>query len=103
LIPRPIVGAVFMMICGMIATAGLKLLAFGEKDEVQALTTAFTLIAALTIPLAAPQVADWFAALPPSGKLFLSNSVVIATCLGIGLNATLRAMLPRALAPAPRQ
>jgi xanthine/uracil permease len=59
------------------------------------LTTALTLIAALTIPLAAPQAADWFAALPPSARLFLSNSVVIATCLGIGLNATLRALLPR--------
>src|ERR1044071_479296 len=34
LIPRPVVGAVFLVICGMIATAGLRLLACGEKDEV---------------------------------------------------------------------
>jgi len=33
LIPRPIVGAVFMTICGMIATAGLKLLAFGSRER----------------------------------------------------------------------
>jgi uracil permease len=95
LIPRPIVGAVFLVICGMIATAGLRLLACGEKDEVYLLTTAVTLVAALTLPLVAPARQAWFAALPPFAKLFLSNAVVIAIALGITLNAALRALLPR--------
>jgi uracil permease len=96
LIPRPIVGAVFLVVCGMIAAAGLRLLACGEKDEVHHLTTAVTLAAALTLPLAAPARAEWFAALPPTAKLFLSNGVVIAITLGVVLNGTLRALLPGA-------
>jgi xanthine/uracil permease len=97
LIPRPIVGAVFLVICGMIATVGLRLLACGPKDEAWLLTTAISLIAALTLPAAvtvqgAPK--EWYAALPPFAQLFLGNAVVIAIVLGIVLNAVFRAMLP---------
>jgi uracil permease len=95
LIPRPIVGAVFLMICGMIATAGLRLLGCGPKDEVYLLTTAISLIAALTLPPAAAAQKEWLAALPPTARLFLSNGVVIAITLGILLNALLRTMLVR--------
>jgi uracil permease len=94
LIPRPVVGAVFLVICGMIATAGLRLLACGPKDDVYLLTTAITLAAALTLPAAAAAQKDWLAALPPTGRLFLGNAVVIAITLGILLNAALRAVMP---------
>jgi len=93
LIPRPIVGAVFLVICGMIATAGLRLLACGQKDEVFLVTTAVSLIAALTLPLAAGNQKEWLTSLSPTAQLFLSNGVVIAITLGIGLNAALRAAL----------
>lgn len=93
LIPRPIVGAVFLVICGMIATAGLRLLACGEKDEAFLVTTAVSLIAALTLPLAAAGQKEWLASLSPTARLFLSNGVVIAITLGITLNAALRAAL----------
>ena len=53
LIPRPVVGAVFLVICGMIAATGLRLLACGPRDDVFHLTTAISLGAALTLPLAA--------------------------------------------------
>lgn len=95
LIPRPVVGAVFLVVCGMIATAGLRLLACGQKDEVFLVTTAVSLIAALTLPLAAGNHKEWLASLPPTAKLFLSNGVVIAITLGITLNAALRAALGR--------
>jgi uracil-xanthine permease len=94
LIPRPIVGAVFLVICGMIATAGLRLLTCGPKDEVYLLTTAISLIAAVTLPLAAGAQKEWLTSLPPTARLFLSNGVVIAITLGVVLNATLRAALP---------
>jgi xanthine/uracil permease len=94
LIPRPIVGAVFLVICGMIATVGLRLLGCGKQDEVFLLTTAITLMAALTLPLVATAQKEWYAALPPLAKLFLGNPVVIAITLGILLNAVLRAVLP---------
>jgi xanthine/uracil permease len=94
LIPRPVVGAVFLLICGMIAATGLRLLATGEKDEVHYLTTAITLAAALTLPLAATANATWFAALPPLVRLLLSNGVVLAIVLGVSLNGLLRALLP---------
>ncbi len=93
LIPRPIVGAVFLVVCGMIATAGLRLLACGQKDEVFLVTTAISLIAALTLPLAAGGKKEWLTSLSPTAQLFLSNGVVIAITLGITLNAALRAAL----------
>lgn len=93
LIPRPIVGAVFLVICGMIATVGLRLLGCGPKDEAWLLTTAITLIAALTLPPAVTAQAEWYAGLPPIAKLFLANAVVLAITLGILLNAIFRAAL----------
>jgi xanthine/uracil permease len=89
------VGAVFLVICGMIATAGLRLLACGEKDEVFLVTTAISLIAALTLPLAAGNQKAWLTSLSPTAQLFLSNGVVIAITLGIVLNSVLRAALGR--------
>jgi len=93
LIPRPVVGAVFLVICGMIAATGLRLLASGRPNEVSYLTTAITLAAALTLPLAAPARTDWFATLPPLARLILSNGVVLAILLGVMLNALLGAVL----------
>jgi len=93
LIPRPITGAVFLVICGMIATVGLRLLSVGPKDEAWLLTTSISLIAALTLPAASAAQKNWFAALPPAAKLFLGNAVVIAILLGIALNAVFRAAL----------
>ncbi len=99
LIPRPIIGAVFLVICGMIATVGLRLLGCGKQDEVFLLTTAITLIAALTLPPLATAQKEWYAALPPAAKMFLGNGVVIAVTLGIVLNALLRSVLPEKTAP----
>ena len=93
LLPRPIVGAVFLVVCGMIAIGGLRLLACGPKDEVHFLTTAISLIAALTLPLAAAGRKEWLTALSPTARLFLSNGVVIAITLGVVLNASLRSAL----------
>jgi xanthine/uracil permease len=93
LIPRPVVGAVFLVICGTITHVGLRLLACGPRDEARLLTTAITLIAALTLPLAAPAQKEWFETLPPLVRLFLSNGVVIAIVLGVLLNAVLGAAL----------
>jgi uracil-xanthine permease len=93
LIPRPVVGAVFLVICGMIAQVGLRLLATAKSTDAHRLTIAVTLIAALTVPLAAPAQKEWFAALPPLARLFLSNGVVLAVTLGILLNAGLGALV----------
>jgi uracil-xanthine permease len=94
LIPRPITGAVFLVICGMIATVGLRLITCGTKDDSWLLTTAITLIAALTLHPVATAQAEWYGALPPLARLFLGNAVVIAITLGILLNAVFRAALP---------
>jgi len=102
-VPRPVVGAVFLVICGMIAATGLRLLGCGVKDDVYYLTTAITLAAALTLPLVAPANAEWFAAQPPLLRLMLANGVVLAVTLGVGLNGLLGAVLHRprpALPPA---
>jgi uracil-xanthine permease len=93
-IPRPIMGVVFLVVCGMITVAGIRLLSSGEKDEVYILTTAVSLVAALTLPLAAGRNGEWLATLAPMTRLLLTNAVVIATVLAIALNAALRAALP---------
>jgi xanthine/uracil permease len=94
-IPRPVVGAVFLVICGMIAATGLRLLACGPKDDTYYLTTALSLALALTLPLAAPASRDWFAAQPPLLRLMLSNGVVLAVTLAVGLEAILGTLLRR--------
>ncbi len=94
-IPRPVVGAVFLVICGMIAVTGLRLLASAQHDETYLLTTAISLIAALTLPLAATAQKDWYNGLPPVARLFLGNGVVIAITLATTLNALLAAFLSR--------
>jgi uracil-xanthine permease len=103
MIPRPVVGAVFLVICGMIAVAGLRLLGSGPKDDVTYLTTALTLAVSLTLPLAATAKTAWFAALPPLARLMLSNGVVLATTLGVCLNGALGAMLRPGRKGAPRE
>lgn len=65
------------------------------------MTTAVSLIATLTLPLAAGNREEWLASLSPTARLFLSNGVVIAITLGIGLNAALRAALEPRRNPAP--
>ncbi|HVS03262.1 MAG TPA: solute carrier family 23 protein [Thermoanaerobaculia bacterium] len=92
-LPRPVVGVVFMVVCGMIAVAGVRLLACGVKDEAWLLTTALTLAVALTVPVVAPAQGEWFAGLHPFARLFLGNAVVLATVLAVGLNALLRTTL----------
>ena len=47
------------------------------------MTTAVSLIAALTLPLAAGAQKEWLASLSPTAQLFLGNGVVIAITLGI--------------------
>jgi xanthine/uracil permease len=101
-IPRPVVGVVFLVVCGMIAVAGIRLLAAGVKDEVYLLTSAVTLAAALTLPVAAPAQVEWFATLPAFARLMLSNAVALAAFLAIGLNAVLRAALGAVAPPAER-
>ena len=93
-IPRPILGVVFLVVCGMIAVAGLRLLVAGEKDEAWTLTTALTLSAALALPAAAAGSA-WLNDQGELVRLFLTNGVVIATVLGISLNFILRKALGR--------
>jgi xanthine/uracil permease len=92
-IPRPIVGVVFLVVCGMITVAGIRLLGSGAKDEAYILTTAVSLVAALTLPLAAGRDAEWLAGLAPITRLLLTNAVVVATVLAISLNAALSAAL----------
>ncbi len=98
-IPRPVVGAVFLVICGMIAATGLRLLASGPRDEVSYLTTAVSLGVALTLPLVAPASKAWFATLPALARLMLANGVVLAVTLAVTLNAVLAAMLHRGAVP----
>ena len=79
----------------MITVAGIRLLSSGKKDEAYVLTIAVSLVAALTVPLAAGRNAERLAQQARVTRLLLlTNAVVIATVLAISLNAALRAALP---------
>jgi xanthine/uracil permease len=93
-IPRPVIGVVFLVVCGMIVTAGVRLLATALQSETALLTVGLSLVPAVTLPAAAAAQAEWLAGLSPGLRLLLTNPVVLATLLAVGLNALLGALLP---------
>lgn len=87
-IPRAVVGGVFVVVCGMIALSGIRLLAAARDTPANRLVIGVTLVGAIGVP---PYVRfglgeTWLAALPALASLVLTNPVVLAVLLGVGLN-----------------
>ncbi|REK09747.1 MAG: xanthine permease [Acidobacteria bacterium] len=92
--PRPVLGGVFVLICGSIVVAGLRLLgqgADGGLGERQALIAGTTLVLALAAPVVVERVLgpEWLAARPAALSLVLGNSVVLAVLVGVTLQVLL--------------
>lgn len=95
-IPRPVLGGVFVLVCGMIAVSGVRLLAAARPTLANSLVVGTTLIVAVGAPptLRTTLGGEWLASLPPLVALLVTNTVVLAVLLGVGLNLLLNLVLP---------
>lgn len=88
--PRSVIGAVFVIVCGSIAMSGIRLVASAKPSTSNSFLVGTTLMLAISVPIYSKYVLkDWVATLSPLVKLFLTNTVVIAVLLGIVLNILL--------------
>lgn len=89
-IPRCVIGAVFVVVCGSIAMSGIQLVASAKESTANSYIVGTTLILAIGVPVYCQYVAaEWTASLSPLAQLFLTNTVVIAVVVGIALNLLL--------------
>jgi hypothetical protein len=84
---------VFVLICGSIVVAGVRLLGSGDASgalsERDALVAGPTLVLSSALPTVVEKAlgAEWLAAQPTALALLFSNSVVLAVLLGVALQA----------------
>ncbi len=87
--PRPVLGGVFVLVCGMIAVSGIRLLGAAKETTANYLVIGLTLMLAIGLPtyvrygLGEP----WLQELPLLLRLVLTNPVVLAVLAAVGLNA----------------
>jgi xanthine/uracil permease len=89
--PRPVLGGVFILVCGMIAVSGIRLLAAAAPTLGNSVVAGTTLVVAIGLPIHARYGlgTEWLEALPPFSGLVVTNPVVLAVLLGVGLHAIL--------------
>ncbi|AYO30190.1 xanthine permease [Biomaibacter acetigenes] len=93
-IPRSVIGAVFVVVCGSIAMSGIKLVASAKPTTANTFMVGTTLILAIGLPIYTTYVVgQWTKSLSPLVQLFLTNTVVIAVLTGIVLNIILNIIL----------
>ena len=87
-LPRSVLGAVFVVVCGAIVLSGSRLILQAPLDSAGATALGITLVVSNLLPhiLRESLGADWLEARGALLGLLLSNSVVLAVILGIGLN-----------------
>lgn len=92
--PRSVLGGVFLLVCGMIATSGIQLLASARQTTANAVVVGTSLVAAITVPAYVKgSLADWLTTQHPLLSLLLTNTVVLAMIAGIGLHVLLNVVL----------
>jgi len=95
-LPRPVLGGVFVVVCGMIVLSGIQLLARARPTPANSLLIGVTLITALGVPVYVGSTLgeEWLGALPAVVGLLLTNPVVLAVVLAVTLNLVLDVLLP---------
>ncbi len=93
--PRPVLGGVFIIVCGMIVLSGIRLLAAAEDTAANFLLAGTTLIVVIGLPIYAKFVlADaWLRTLPAFVKLLVTNTVVLAVLLAVVLHVGVNMVL----------
>lgn len=86
-IPRPVIGAVFVVVCGTIAVSGIQLIGSAKQTTANSFIVGTTLLFSIIIPIYAQyDMGEIVNNLPSLVQLFLTNTVIIAVIMGIGLN-----------------
>lgn len=93
-LPRSVLGGVFVIVCGMIALSGVRLLSAARETTANYLVAGATLVLAVGLPI---QVRfglgeAWLGARPVILRLVLTNPVVLAVILAVVLNLALNLM-----------
>ena len=93
--PRAVLGGVFVIVCGMIALVGIKLLGTVKGTTANFLMAGTSLICAILVPIYVQNTLGeaWLDTLPTLLRLVLTNTVVLAVLLAIGLNLLLNIIL----------
>lgn len=88
-LPRSILGGVFVIVCGTIVLSGFRLLSASRTGPAERLLAGTSLIVAVTVPLHVNLALGqaWLDRLPVLLRLTLTNSVVLAVILAVGLHA----------------
>ena len=96
--PRPVLGGVFVIVCGTIVVSGFRLMQTAPATTANGLIAGTTLICALGIPAYAQFVLGpaWLGQLPAFVRLLLTNPVVLAVVMAIGLQVLLNVIFKRA-------
>jgi xanthine/uracil permease len=94
--PRAVLGGVFVLVCGMIAMSGIRLIAAARPTVADSFVVGTTLIAAVAVPFYVKTAlgGEWLAGLPSLLALLLTNTVVLAVVLAVGLNLVFNVILP---------
>lgn len=89
--PRPVIGGVFVVVCGTISMSGIQLIHAAEDNTINSLIIGSTLVFAIGIPVYTQNTLgeEWLGQLPAFVELLLTNTVVLSVILGITLNAIL--------------
>ena len=89
--PRSVLGGVFIIVCGMIAVSAIRLLQAAPRTTENHLVAGTTLIVAIGLPsyLRFALGTEWIEALPTIVGITVTNEVVLAVLLGVGLHAAL--------------
>ncbi|MHC4149832.1 MAG: uracil-xanthine permease family protein [Planctomycetota bacterium] len=93
--PKSVLGGVFVIVCGMIAVSGIRLLGVAKNTTANFLLVGITLICAIGIPIYTQFVLgeQWLDRLHVSLKLVVTNTVVLAVIIAIVLNLILNIIL----------
>lgn len=93
--PRAVLGGVFVLVCGMIAASGVRLLTSAAPTTANSFVVGTTLVAATAVPVYARHVLGepWLAELSAFTRLLVTNTVVLAVVLAVGLNLLLNIVL----------
>lgn len=96
-LPRPVLGGVFVIVCGMIALSGVRLLASAREGPASYLMAGTTLVVAVGVPARVRYGLGeaWLEGIPVLPRLVLTNPVVLAVLLAVGLNLALELLTPR--------
>ena len=93
--PRAVLGGVFVLVCGMIVSSGVRLLAAAAPTAANSFVVGTTMVAAIAVPIYTRYVLgqDWLEELSAVARLLVTNTVVLAVILAVGLNLLLNILM----------